>query len=67
MNVARFDVVFPRSSLACRVRFVPFVRSAQPAVATLAGRVVDTQLAADAWRISDGALARDVQHVDGDE
>jgi hypothetical protein len=49
------------------VLLVPFVSFAQPAVATLTGRIVDTQLAATPRRISEGALARDVQHVDGDE
>jgi hypothetical protein len=43
MNVPR---VAPVVLFVSFVMFVPFMSSAQPAVATLAGRVVDTQLAA---------------------
>ena len=42
MNVARFA---SRVFVVCLVALVPVVVAGQPAVATLAGRVVDTQLA----------------------
>jgi len=43
INIARFVLLV---LVVTFVSFVPFVVAAQPAVATLAGRIVDTQLAA---------------------